>query len=51
MFLQINDGIRYYSTVATAKFYQYKTFEETQQTRGKGVHPFSQLALDGTPIA
>ena len=50
MLFQINDGIRYYSTFATAKLY-YKTFEETQQTRGKGVHPFSQLALDGTPIA
>jgi len=50
MQLKTTAQICYYSTVATAKLY-YKTFEETQQTRGKGVQHFSKLALDGTPIA
>ena len=36
---QINDGICYYSTDATAKSYHI-TFEEVQQTCGKDVYPF-----------
>ena len=49
--LDVNDGIRSYSTFASAKLF-HKTFEEVQQICGTDVYPFCfQLALDGTPIA
>ena len=47
----MNDGIRSYSTFASAKLF-HKTFDEVQEICGTDVYPFCfQLALDGTPIA
>jgi len=49
--LDMNDGIRSYSTFASAKLF-HKTFDEVQELCGTDVYPFCfQLALDGTPIA
>ena len=49
--LDVNDGIRSYSTFASAKLF-HKTFDEVQEICGTDVYPFCfQLALDGTPIA